>query len=391
MGEGPVVLHISPSWLPQTQTWLHALIAEQQRLGVSAHVVCQQTENRDQFPIRNLHSLEDAGAAYRLWDRGVRKLGLRHHLAFTVRAGKQAGATWVHSHFGDTGWHNLETARRLRVPHAITFYGRDVNMLPRDPLWRTRYLDLFRQGDLFFCEGPHMARCLQQLGCPADKIVVHHIGVRMADIPFRPRQWTPGVPLRILMACAFREKKGVPYALEMIGRLQHEVPLEVTLIGGAGPGYSLREVNWIHEIIAKHRLEGKIRMMGFQPYSVLWEEAYRHHLFLSPSVTASSGDTEGGAPVSIIEMAATGMPILSTTHCDIPEVMRPETDRFLAPEREVDALLALAQGLIRDWGALGEPLLRVRRHLEREFDLTAQARKMMACYGNAGRGTVSPA
>ena len=213
----------------------------------------------------------------------------------------------------------------------------------------------------------------------------------MADIPFRPRQWTPGVPLRILMACAFREKKGVPYALEMIGRLQHEVPLEVTIIGGAGPGYSLREVNWIHEIIAKHRLESKIRMMGFQPYSVLWEEAYRHHLFLSPSVTASSGDTEGGAPVSIIEMAATGMPILSTTHCDIPEVMRPETDRFLAPEREVDALLALAQGLIRDWGALGEPLLRVRRHLEREFDLTAQARKMMACYGSAGRGAVPPA
>ena len=74
-------------------------------------------------------------------------------------------------------------------------------------------------------------------------------------------------------------------------------------------------------VIEKHKLQSKIRMLGFQPYSVLLEEAYTHHIFLSPSVTASDGDTEGGAPVTLIEMLATGMPIVSTTHCDIPEII----------------------------------------------------------------------
>jgi len=75
-------------------------------------------------------------------------------------------------------------------------------------------------------------------------------------------------------------------------------------------------------------------MLGFQPHAILFEEAYKNHIFLSPSVTALDGDTEGGAPVTIIEMAATGMPIISTKHCDIPEVIKDGVTGFLANERD---------------------------------------------------------
>ncbi len=57
----------------------------------------------------------------------------------------------------------------------------------------------------------------------------------------------------------------------------------------------------------------------------------RHHLFLSPSVTAPDGDSEGGAPVSIIEAAATGMPVVSTTHCDIPQAVDDGVTRAARP------------------------------------------------------------
>src|SRR5690606_39794503 len=61
--------------------------------------------------------------------------------------------------------------------------------------------------------------------------------------------------------------------------------------------------------------------LGYQPWRALMDAAYRHHVFLSPSITASDGDTEGGAPVGLIEMAATGMPVISSRHADIPEVI----------------------------------------------------------------------
>jgi colanic acid/amylovoran biosynthesis glycosyltransferase len=311
----------------------------------------------------------------------MRKLRIRNHLEFLVKIGRQLGANIVHSHFGQVAWANLGAVRELGAKHVVTFYGLDVNMLPRQPLWRNRYAALFQEADLFLCEGPHMADCLKSLGCPAGKVRVQHLGIPVDQIRFEPRRWRLGDPLRILIAATFRQKKGIPDALEMVGRLQQDQPVEVTIIGGAtDEPRSLEEEILIRQILAKYGLDGCVRMLGFQPHSVLWAEAYRHHVFLSPSVTAADGDTEGGAPVSIIEMAASGMPVISTTHCDIPEVLRPEAARFLAPEHNPEALLEIAKSLVRDWPALESPLRVLRTYIETEFDATRQGLRLIEHY-----------
>jgi colanic acid/amylovoran biosynthesis glycosyltransferase len=226
-----------------------------------------------------------------------------------------------------------------------------------------------------------MAKCLVELGCPAGKVRVQHLGIQIDEIPFRPRQWQPREPLRVLIAATFREKKGIPIALEMLGRLQHEVPLEITIVGEAtSERRSKSERKTILETLARHNLGERVRMLGFQPREALMREAYRHHIFLSPSVVASDGDTEGGAPVSIIEMIASGMPVISSTHCDIPEVMRPESSRFLAPERDTDGLLHIARTMLSNWSALRGPLNNLRVHVEREYDSKTQATHLRHIY-----------
>jgi colanic acid/amylovoran biosynthesis glycosyltransferase len=111
----------------------------------------------------------------------------------------------------------------------------------------------------------------------------------------------------------------------------------------------------------------------------LLEEAYRHHVFLSPSVTASDGDTEGGAPIALIEMAATGMPVVSTRHADIPEVLG---DGLLAPERDVDGLVACLRQLIDAPGSWESRAAVDRARVEREFDATIQGRALAAIYAH---------
>jgi colanic acid/amylovoran biosynthesis glycosyltransferase len=114
------------------------------------------------------------------------------------------------------------------------------------------------------------------------------------------------------------------------------VQLEITIIGDANDERrSQIEKERILAVIEAHHLQRKTRMLGYQPHAVLFEEAYKHHIFLSPSITSSDGDTEGGVPVTLIEMAATGMPIVSTEHCDIGEVLETEVSGLLAPERDV--------------------------------------------------------
>jgi colanic acid/amylovoran biosynthesis glycosyltransferase len=349
---------------------------------VESHIICEYTENIDQFWLPNIHSLAEAPRWRYYWDLGLRKLQVRRHLGFLVDQARQNQAQVLHSHFGNIGWVNMQAAKQMKLKHIVTFYGRDVNYLPnQNPNWYKRYRSLFAQVDCVLCEGPHMAKCVIALGCPEDKIRVHHLGVRVDEIAFKPRVWVPREPLRVLIAASFQEKKGIPYALEALGRLQYDVPLEITIIGdAASEARSQAEKQKIIEAIEKHSLQTKVRLLGYQPHAVLFEEAYNHHVFLSPSVTASDGDTEGGAPVTIIEMAATGMLIVSSMHCDIPEVVKNKVTGLLAQELDVDGLVCHLRWLVnhpQQWIKMLEAGL---DHVTIEYNTRKQGERLAAIY-----------
>jgi len=377
-----IVLHSFPIWLPQTQTWMHSQVSELQRLGVDAHVVCERTENLDQFGVANIHCLADENRLKLIWDKGIRKLRIRRHLNYLVEIGEKTGANIVHSHFGNVGWANLGAVRRLGAKHVVTFYGTDVNKLPTQyPVWRKRYRQLFEEVDLIFCEGSHMASCIVALGCPKQKVKVQHLGVDVERIEFKPRQWQPGQPLKVLIAASFREKKGIPFAIKALGQLYGEIPLELAIIGDAGAEpESHHEKLQILETLEHSGLKHITRLLGFQSHSAMLQEAYAHHVFLHPSITASSGDTEGGAPVCIIEMLASGMPVVSTLHCDIPEVMGPELHHLLAPERDATALADTIRALTEEpgkWVTLADA---GRMRIEVEYDKKIQGRRLLESY-----------
>jgi colanic acid/amylovoran biosynthesis glycosyltransferase len=303
---------------------------------------------------------------------------------FLAQTALESGARVLHSHFGNRGWLDIKAARRAGLKHVVTFYGSDVNRLPVvKPWWRQRYRALFEQVDCVLCEGPHMAQCIVNLGCPEHKVHVHHLGIEVEKIVFKPRVWNPDEPLRVLMAAAFREKKGIPYALEALGHLQHRVPLEITIVGDAtSTTRSQAEKQRILTTIENHQLESRVRMLGYQSHTTLFEQAYEHHIFLSPSVTAGDGDTEGGAPIAIIEMTATGMPIVSTKHCDIPGVVQPDLVNLLAEERDVDGLVRYIEWLIEhreQWPGILEA---GRKHIEAEFDVRLQGQRLTGIYRN---------
>ena len=96
---------------------------------------------------------------------------------------------------------------------------------------------------------------------------------------------------------------------------------------------------------------------------------YKHHIFLSPSIHASNGDTEGGAPVAIIETSTSGMPIISTYHCDIPEVVIDEKSGYLMPERDVDALAERLEFLITNSGIWKQMGQKGREHIEENYNI----------------------
>jgi colanic acid/amylovoran biosynthesis glycosyltransferase len=303
-------------------------------------------------------------------------------LEFFVQQARDHQARILHTHFGNLGWANIAVAEKASMKHVVTFYGRDVNQIPRqDSRWHKRYKELFTHVDLVLCEGPYMKRCIIELGCPEDKVLVQHIGVRLDELNYQPREWDGQRPLRVLMAASFREKKGFPYGLEALGQMSKVIPLEVTIIGDSDKSKSSqREKQRILDTISRYHLTSKVKLLGYQPFSRLLEEAYQHHVFLSPSVTASDGDTEGGAPVSIIEMAATGMPIVSTIHCDIPEIIQHGHTGLLAEERDVVGLVKQLRWLVEHPDKWIQMTSRARQRIEMEYNADIQGKNLGKLY-----------
>jgi len=370
-----------PVWLPLTQIWMY----NQTRFlpaWVENHVLCERTENRDQFGLNNIHNFSKESRWRQFVDKGICRLGVRPFLGYYLRMSRLLGFELIHSHFGPVGWRDSKVALIVGMKHVVTFYGQDVNRLPQtDPRWNDRYRMLFSNVDAILCEGPYMKRSLVKLGCPPDRILVHHLGVNTHEVKFRPRSWRPGETLRVLIAGTFREKKGIPYALEALGRLRNDIHLAITIIGDASDDpASYNEKQRILEVIDEQQLTDRTRLLGFRSYDFLLDEAYRNHVFLSPSVTASDGDTEGGAPVVLIDMAATGMPIVSTRHCDIPEVIQDGITGFLAEERDVEGLADCLKELVQrqdEWERMTQA---GRERMEKDFDAQKQAEKLAQIY-----------
>lgn len=91
-------------------------------------------------------------------------------------------------------------------------------------------------------------------------------------------------------------------------------------------------------------------------------------LFLAPSVTSQDGDTEG-IPVAIMEAMARGLPVLSTRHAGIPELVEDGKSGFLVPERDPDALAKKLAYLVQHQDLLPKMGRAGRNFIERHHDI----------------------
>ena len=384
--KNPVIAYSVNSYLFITGVWIYNPL-----IGLNKFkpiVICQYKQNLNLFPFKPIYSLDinpifNQPRLKRLFLKPIIKAQIAMKRSrYFCRVLRENNVLLLHSHFGDEAFRNLRVKKKLGIPMITTFYGIDVSKLAKKNIWKYRYKKLFREGELFLTEGNYMKKSLIELGCPEEKVVVQHLGIDLNKIKFLRREIKDSENIKILVAGTFREKKGIPYALEafaMIGQKYKNI--ELTLVGDSnGTPREELEKRKIFNIIAKHNLYNSVRILGYQSYDVFYKELYKHHIFLSPSVNASDGDSEGGAPVSIIEASASGMPVISTFHCDIPEIILDKKSGYLVKERDVDALTTVLENLAEhpeSWASIG---LAGRQHIEQEYNLTKQVKKLENLY-----------
>jgi len=340
-------------YLPPSETFIYG---ELKRIrSVKPIVFARKRMNVKRFPYKPIRSLPTAkGRIVRVFRR--RRIRL------------------IHARFGNAGVSLMGVKRRLRVPMLTSFHGFDLpTKRDRRKPYHRKLPILFRIGDKFTVPSRHMKRKLIRWGCPRHKIKIMYSGIDLQRFPYVEREpKTEGVT--IVGVGRLHQKKGFRYLVKAFRRVLKSHPTSRLVIVGEG-----EEGRRLKRMIAKGIPRGQVRLKGHVPHDKLTELLRKADIFCLPSITTKDGNQEG-IPNSIKEAMATGLPIVSTKHGGIPELVGHGVEGFLVPERNVKRLAERLTALIERPELRAEMGRNGREKVEQRFDAVKQVERLEGIY-----------
>ncbi len=287
----------------------------------------------------------------------------------------------IHCQFGTLGPRALKL-KELRATNGriiTSFRGYDVNRVLADT--PSYYDQLFRNGSLFLPVSKSLADRLLSAGCPADRMEILHSGIDCGRFIFSERHKSKEEVTRLLGIGRLVSKKGWVYAIEALAEARSAGrDIHFTLVGDG----ELRDQ--VESSIDKYRLRDSVTLLGWCDHDEVTQLLRDSHILIAPSVTTEDGDQEG-IPNVLKEAMATGLPVLSTWHSGIPELVEDGVTGYLVPEADVERL---SERLIHlcdhpeQWPGMGR---NARQKVEAEFDTEKINNRLEQLYLGVVAGT----
>lgn len=264
--------------------------------------------------------------------------------------------------FGARAATHITPATRARL--ITIFHGADMSstLADRGPHY---YDELFARGDLFLSINAFWIPRLAALGAPEARMAVHRMGVDLSQFSFRPPPQRGRAPFRLVTVCRLVEKKGTEYllhALSLLGRDRSDLDVTLDVIGD-GP---LR--GRLETLAVDLGLGDRVRFHGALPHEAVTNHLAAADAFVLPSVVAADGDMEG-IPVALMEAMASGLPVISTRHSGIPELIEHGVTGYLADERDAEGLARVLETLVVSPEQRLAIARAARAKVERDFNL----------------------
>lgn len=284
----------------------------------------------------------------------------------------------IHIHFGTVAWEFSNLIQKSNIPLVATFHGYDYQKIFHvKPIFRKRYKELFARASIITCGGTNAKEYLISIGCPVKKIRIVHMAIDTQRIGFVKRSKEKG-GLKLLQISSFVEKKGHIYTLQAFKKAAERCPnMTLTFIGEF---VNKKIVKIVQEFISKEKLQEKITVIDSITYEELLKRVPDFDVMIHPSVTAADLDTEC-TPVSMMDVQATGLPVISTFHADIPEVVVHQKTGLLAPEKDIELLAKHIQFFYEaDNETYKKIAVAARQHIENQYDVRRSGQQFSTIY-----------
>lgn len=280
----------------------------------------------------------------------------------------------IHAQFGTLGLFAVPLKQILSSNSRVvtSIRGSDVTkFLQQHP---GAYNRLFREGDLFLPVCEFLRERLIQEGCEKKKIVVHYSGIDCSKFEYVQRQRVFGEPIKVLTTARLVEKKGIVFAIEAVASLLSKgEKIEFTVVGDG----ILRK--GLQQLIEDMGIGRHVTLVGSKTHEQVKMFLEQSHVLIAPSLTSESGDQEG-IPNAIKEAMASGLPVISTFHSGIPELVSDGVSGLLVPERDAASLADALAYLIRHPEICKEMGQAGRRQVEQKFETNVLSKQLEELY-----------
>jgi colanic acid/amylovoran biosynthesis glycosyltransferase len=277
-----------------------------------------------------------------------------------TRAFRRARCDAVLVEFGHIAVQAMDSCRALGLPMIVHFHGFDAHSGSILDRYGARYGEMFEQAAALVVVSRTMQDALLALGAPAEK--THYVPYGVDLDRFRGAA-PERAPARFLAVGRFVEKKAPLLTLAAFASVWRRYPEARLRMIGDG---ELLEA--CRDLACGLGIGDAVEFIGTQPNDVVAAEMRRARGFVQHSLVAADGNSEG-MPVAILEAGASGLPVVSTRHAGIPEVVDDGTTGFLVDERDVEGMAERMERLLAEPGLAGELGRSARRRIEAHFSI----------------------
>lgn len=236
--------------------------------------------------------------------------------------------------FGTTAVAVLNVIQSLNLPMVVHFHGYDASVKPILANLGPLYREVFAYAKGVIAVSLKMRQSLVDLGCPESKLFLNHYGPQPVFFGIQPEYLQP----QFVSVGRFVDKKAPYLTLAAFKEVVNRFPDARLVIAGNGP--------LLNTCMNLTRVWGIEKNVSFTDAIT---PAEIHQLFATSlgyvqhSIVAADGDSEG-TPLAVLEAQAAGLPVISTFHAGIPDVVLHGETGFLVEELDVTAM---AQAMIQ--------------------------------------------
>lgn len=255
-----------------------------------------------------------------------------------IKTLRQDKINLIFGEYGPTGVALHKIATYLNIPLIVHFHGFDAHHIPTLEKYKKKYEGfLFHQPNIIVVS-KEMSSVIQSWGVNEKDILYTPCGCQAkfveADISEERNH--------LIAVGNFISKKGPTYTLRAYAAaVKSGVTLPLLMIGD-GPMWDECKA-----LVRDLGIQNQVTFLGRLLPQETFEIMKKSKIFLQHSLTLEDGNKEG-TPVAILEAQALGMPVISTKHAGIKDVVIQNNTGILVDEGDIDGMCAAIIDLTSD-------------------------------------------